>query len=89
MGGGGMSIQCPVECVGVGCPQPDFIERNGAFVLTVVGALSACFGLCLTYMLKSRCKKIMCCGVGVERDVLAIDASNADVNLSEASVKPS
>ena len=30
------TIVCPVECVGVGCDQPDFIERNGAWLLTIV-----------------------------------------------------
>jgi len=29
------TIVCPVECVGVGCDQPDFIERNGAWLLTI------------------------------------------------------
>ena len=52
---------------------PDFIERNGAWLLSVLGVLSACVSGMLAYFLRSRCKKIKCCGCECERDVLAID----------------
>ena len=38
--------------------SPDFIERNGAWMLTVIGVGSACLGTVLTYFLKSRCHKL-------------------------------
>lgn len=38
--------------------SPDFIERNGAWLLTIIGVGSACLGTVLTYFLKSRCHKL-------------------------------
>lgn len=49
---------------------PDFVERNGAWLLTVFGLLLACVASVFSYALKSRCRKIKCCGVEIERDVL-------------------
>ena len=79
-------IQCPLECAGVGCPQPDFIERNGAFVLTVIGVLTGCVGGMFTFFLKSRCKKIRCCGIECDRQVLELEAEDIEI---ETSSKPS
>ena len=33
-------------------PDPDFIMRNGGWLITVVGVFSACVGGVLTYFLK-------------------------------------
>ncbi len=64
-------VSCPVECLDYG--EPDFIERNGAWVLTVVGVGVGCIGTLLTYFLKSRCSKIACCGLNCERDVVKLE----------------
>jgi len=53
-----------------GAYEPDFVERNGTWVLSVLAVLSSCCGAVLVYMLKSRCKTMKCCGVEVEREVL-------------------
>tara|TARA_X000000368_G_scaffold40997_1_gene29657 strand:+ start:4047 stop:4493 length:447 start_codon:yes stop_codon:yes gene_type:complete len=50
--------------------EPDFIERNGTWVLSVMAVLSSCCGAALVYMLKSRCTTLKCCGLEIERDVL-------------------
>ena len=76
-------VTCPIECVGIGCPQPDFIERNGAWLLTVLGVLMGCFGGLLTYFLKSRCHKISCCGVVLDRQ--GVDLKPEDYTVSTTS----
>ena len=58
--------------------DPDFIERNGGWILSMVGIVGACFSGCFVYMLKSRCKHIKCWGVECERDVLAIDSATLE-----------
>ena len=58
--------------------NPDFIERNGAWVLSMVGVLSACCSGLMVYMLKSRCTKIRLCGIECERDVLAMDVTDVE-----------
>ena len=65
-----MSIECPIECVRSACPDPDFLEKHGAWVLTVVGLGAGCIGTVLTYFLKSRCRHIECCGMKLDRDVV-------------------
>lgn len=62
------------------CPSPDFLERNGTWVLTVVGMLVTCWGGVLTYFLKSRCSKITCCGMECIRDVPPVD-TQAEVKI--------
>ena len=50
--------------------SPDFVERNGTWILSVMAVLSSCCGAVLVYMLKSRCKTMKCCGMEIEREVL-------------------
>ena len=64
--------------------DPDFIQRNGAWLLSVIGLLTTCLSGCLVYMLKSRCTKIKCCGFECERDVVQIDARSANVETLQA-----
>ena len=55
-------VTCPIECVK---DNPDFIERNGAWLLSVIASSSALFGYLLSYLLKSRCKKNRLLGLEV------------------------
>lgn len=50
--------------------EPDWVQRNGTWVLSMVGVLGACASGLLVYMIKSRCTRIRCCGIECERDVL-------------------
>jgi len=81
---GSMSlVTCPIECVGVGCPQPDFLERNGTWLLTVIASVSGGLGMLLTYFLKSRCKKVNCWGVSCVRDVVELQPSSIEITSSK------
>ena len=59
--------------------SPDWVERNGAWALSLIGIFSSCFAGLLVYALKSRCVKIRCCGAECERDVLALEPSQVSV----------
>lgn len=54
--------------------EPDFIERNGAWLLSMFGILTACVGGMMAYMIRSRCTKIRCCGFECDRDVIKMTA---------------
>lgn len=69
-------VSCPLECVK---DRPDFIERNGAWLLSVIASVSACVGYCLSYFLKSRCKKIDCCGMKCDRTPLELNSTDAEL----------
>ena len=69
-------VSCPIECVKV---QPDFIERNGAWLLSVIASVSACLGYCLSYFLKSRCKTIDCCGIKCDRTPIELKPSDVEI----------
>ena len=56
---------------------PDFLEKHGAWVLTIIGVATGCLGTLFAYFLKSRCKKIKACGFECDRDVL--DAKDVQV----------
>lgn len=53
--------------------DPDFVERNGAWLLSVFGLMSACTSAVLMYFLKSRCTRITCCGMECVRDVVDLN----------------
>lgn len=78
---------CPLECLttakDVACPSPDFIERNGAWLLTVLGMLGGCVGTALTYMLRSRCSNIKCWGLECVRDVVKLDSTQVQVTVPQ------
>ena len=74
-----MSVECPIECVRAACPDPDFVEKNGAFLLTVIASGSACLALTFTYFLKSRCKNITTPCVSCQRDVIELDPASVEV----------
>lgn len=76
-----METHCPLHCVNSGCPDPDFIERNGAWVLTVIGVGAACVGTVLTYFLKSRCRRIRCCGMECDRTPVSLEATDVEIQV--------
>ena len=66
-------VLCPVECLttskDVACPNPDFVEKNGTWLLSVIGVGTGVLASLLTFFLKSRCTQISCWGVSCVRDV--------------------
>ena len=52
----------------------DFIERNGAWLLSMVAAVGACLSGLMVYMMRSRCTEIEFCGWKCKRDVLPPDS---------------
>ena len=71
--------------------EPDFVERNGAWLLSVLGVATACVSGMLAYFLKSRCSRIRCCGMECERDVLNLERVREDqlqVDLSRRAQRP-
>ena len=70
--------------------EPDFVERNGAWLLSVLGVLTACVSGILAYFLKSRCSHIKCCGVEITRDVLNLErVSDAELQIELTRRAPS
>jgi len=55
--------------------QGDWLERNGAFLITVLGILGGSCSAMMVYFLKSRCSSINLCwgGVSCVREPLPID----------------
>ena len=82
-------VMCPGECLSlmkeVACPAPDFLERNGAWVLTVIGLGAGLMGTILTYMLRSRCTNIKCCGAECVRDVVKLDPKQITIEAPQTS----
>ena len=77
-------IVCPLECTRI-CENPnpeDFIQKNGAFLLTVIASISAAMGVCFSYFLKSRCTRLQFGCLSCDRDVLP----PADVQLADTRV---
>ena len=58
--------------------RPDFIERNGAWLLTVIGMVITCFMSTLVYFLKSRCTVIRVCGCECQRNVIDLENTHND-----------
>ena len=58
----------------------EFIERNGAFLLSFFGLLGGGIGYVLVFCLKSRCSEISCCGCRLIRTPIPIEELNS-VNL--------
>jgi len=77
---------CPIECVRSACPDPDFIEKNGTWLLTVIAGFSGCMGMLLSYFLKSRCRTVKCCGVQLERDVISLKPSDIEITSSKSNM---
>ena len=54
----------------------NIIRDNQAFILTFTGIIVAWCGGFLTFILKSRCTSISCCGCKIERAVIPSDQLN-------------
>ncbi len=78
-------IVCPIECVNSGCDDPDFLQKHGAWLLTVIASISAALGLCLTYFLKSRCKNIRTPCISCDREVVVLEPDQVEVISSTPS----
>lgn len=76
-------VLCPLECVRVGCPEPDWLEKHNGFLITLIGSLSACMGVIFAYCLKSRCKNIKTPCVSCDRDVIALEPQNVQVTTTQ------
>jgi hypothetical protein len=75
---GSTLVACPIECIdrSLICESPpDWLEKHSTFVLTLVASLSACVGV----VLKSRCKKIKCCGLECDRSPIELNADEIEV----------
>ena len=57
---------------------PDFL--NESFLLTMTGLFMGCFSGLLVYCLKSRCRRIECCCLKLERDTIPSNELNS-INL--------
>ena len=58
---------CPIECINLACPERDWLEKHEGFIITIVGIFGTGLGVLLTYFLKSRCRRISCCGCSCDR----------------------
>ena len=76
-------INCPIDCVRAACPDPDFLEKHSTFVLTITASLSATLGVILSYILKSRCKKINCCGLSCDREPIELKVEDVNAQPQE------
>tara|TARA_E500000318_G_scaffold25856_1_gene25730 strand:+ start:41 stop:298 length:258 start_codon:yes stop_codon:yes gene_type:complete len=76
-------IICPLDCVRVGCPEPDWLEKHNGFLITLIGALSASMGVFFAYCLKSRCKNIKTPCVSCDRDVVVLEPQSIEVTSTQ------
>ena len=56
-------------------------EFDGAFWLTMAGAIFGFGGVCLQAVLKSKCKEFHCCGLHCIRDISNTVDEDFDINL--------
>ena len=57
-----------------------FIKENSEFLLIIIGAIGATCAGCLAFVLKSRCTRISCCGLNIDRDVIPANLINTTPN---------
>ena len=69
-------ILCPLECV----REDDFLDKHNAFLITLIGSISAVLGVVFTYCIKSRCKNIRTPCISCDRDVIEIKNDNIEIN---------
>ena len=56
------------------CDFNTFVSENSTFILTFFGLASAACSGCLMCLLRSRCNRISCLGLTIERTVLSENA---------------
>ena len=76
-------VVCPISCVKSGCDSPDFVEKHGAWLLTIFGGVGGLFSICFAFFLKSRCSKIKFGCLQCDRDVIPADQIEIDSNQIE------
>ena len=76
-------MECPA-CNPCNCPDPDFIERNGTWLLGMVGIVATCVGGMFTYFLKSRCTSIKCLGQECIREVVPLDVKDVKIETTSS-----
>ena len=67
--------------------EQDFLEKHGAWLLTIIGIATGCFGTLLVYFLKSRCKKLRLGCIECDRGVLALDPADTGVISTSTSAE--
>jgi len=75
-------IVCPLECINrdLICESPsDWLEKHSTFVITLFGLLGGGATMLLTYFLKSRCKKIKCCGFECDRTPIELTVEQVEM----------
>lgn len=58
----------------------EFIKENSEFILIIIAAIGATCAGCLAFVLKSRCTRISCCGIIIDRDVIPANLINITPN---------
>ena len=81
------SVLTPDECLamleGYKETPPDFLQRNGTWLLSVIAALSASVGAVLTYLLRSRCRHIKLGCLECDRTPVSLDAPSAEITVPQ------
>ena len=81
------SALTPDECLamleGYKDTPPDFLQRNGSWLLSVIAAISASVGAVLTYLLRSRCRHIKLGCLECDRTPVALDATSTQIAVSQ------
>ena len=69
------TVNCPMDCIRTGCNDNNEETRN-AFLITLIGSLSAILGLVFSYFIKSRCTNIRTPCISCDREVIQIKKEN-------------
>ena len=80
-------ILCPIECTRSACPDPpDFIEKNGTWLLGVIASAAGLIGVLVTYFLKSRCTYLKCGCVSCDREPIELTVEDVDRTSTQTPV---
>lgn len=78
-----MSTLTPNECLailqGYKDTPPDFLQRNGSWLLSIIAAFSASLGAVLTYLLRSRCRHIRIGCLECDRTPVVLEPTSAEI----------
>ena len=73
-------ITCPIGCLNY--DADDWLTKHSTFALTLVGSLSACLGVVMSYFLKSRCSKISIGCISCDR----VPPNEPTVNINDVNI---